>query len=290
MDWVQVVIQGALLGGLYALFAGGLSLAFGIMRMVNLAHGDFIVLSAYIGLVIVQGTGMHPLAAIPFVVAIMAAAGYLLQRGLLNRVLGDDIMPPLLVTFGFSVIVQNLLLEIFSADTRGLQTGRLLTASLSVGAGLSIGWLPLITFAASVAVIAALQLLLARTSLGLAFRATSDDRTTARLMGIDTRHIYALAMAIAMGIVAIAGILFAVRTTFDPAGGPARLIFAFEAVIIGGMGSLWGTLAGGIILGVTQAIGFAIAPGIGLLFGHLAFLLVLFARPQGLLPRTRMEG
>ena len=286
MAWVEVILQGALLGGLYALFAAGLSLAFGIMRIVNLAHGDFIVLSAYVALVLAQGIGLHPLATIPLVVIIMGGAGYLLQRGRLNRVLGDDIMPPLLVTFGISVILQNLLLEIFSADTKGLQAGSLTTASLHIGAGLSIGWLPLLTLGIAVAVIAGVQLLLARTPLGLAFRATSDDQTTARLMGIDTRHIYGLAMAIALAVVAIAGILFAMRTTFDPASGPSRLIFAFEAVIIGGMGSLWGTLAGGIILGVTQAIGFAIAPGIGLLFGHLAFLLVLSIRPQGLFPRT----
>jgi len=287
MAWVEVILQGALLGGLYALFAAGLSLAFGIMRIVNLAHGDFIVLSAYVALVLAQGVGLHPLITIPFVVAIMGAAGYLLQRGLLNRVLGDDIMPPLLVTFGLSVILQNLLLEIFSADTKGLQAGSLVTASLDIGAGVSIGWLPLLTLGIAVAVIGGVQLLLARTQLGLAFRATSDDQTTAKLMGIDTRHIYGLAMAIALAVVAIAGILFAIRTTFDPASGPSRLIFAFEAVIIGGMGSLWGTLAGGIILGVTQAIGFAISPGIGLLFGHLAFLIVLMVRPQGLFPRTR---
>jgi branched-chain amino acid transport system permease protein len=285
MNWPEIVLEGVLIGGLYALFAAGLALAFGIMRMVNLAHGDFIVLSAYLALVVVQATGMHPLLAIPIVALVMAAVGYLLQRGLLNRVLGDDIMPPLLVTFGLSVILQNLLREIFSADPTSLDAGDLPTASLSLG-WVDVGWLPLITFAVAVLVIGALQLLLARTQLGLAFRATSDDQATAKLMGIDTRHIYAVAMALALAIVAIAGILFAIRTTFDPSGGPSRLIFAFEAVIIGGMGSLWGTLAGGVILGVAQAIGFAIAPGIGLLFGHLAFLLVLFLRPQGLFPRT----
>lgn len=287
MDWANVVVQGVLLGGLYALFAAGLSLAFGIMRMVNLAHGDFIVLSAYVALLLAQATGLHPLIAIPVVGAIMAGAGYLLQRGLLNRVLGDDIMPPLLVTFGISVVLQNLLLQIFSADTKGLQAGSLVTASLPLGGGISIGWLPVLTLVIAVGVIGALQLLLARTKLGLAFRATSDDQTTAKLMGIDTRGIYGLAMAIALAVVAVAGILFAIRTTFDPTSGPSRLIFAFEAVIIGGMGSLWGTLVGGIILGVTQAIGFAIAPGIGLLFGHVAFLLVLTVRPQGLFPRMR---
>ena len=287
MEWVDVVLQGALLGGLYALFASGLSLAFGIMRMVNLAHGDLIVLSAYLALVLTQGLGISPLLALPIVAVIMAVVGYILQRGLLNRVLGDDIMPPLLVTFGLSVVIQNLLLELFSADTKSLPGGALVTASLPIGGGLAVGWLSLLTLAAALIVIAGLQTILARTRLGLAFRATSDDLVTSKLMGIDTRQIYGLAMGIAMAIVAIAGVLMAIRTTFDPAGGPARLIFAFEAVIIGGMGSPWGTLLGGVILGVSQSIGFSIQVGLGQLFGHLAFLAILMIRPQGLFPRTR---
>ncbi len=287
MQWVDVVLQGALLGGLYALFASGLSLAFGIMRMVNLAHGDFIVLSAYLALVLTQSLGVSPLVALPLVAIVMAVVGYLLQRGLLNRVLGDDIMPPLLVTFGLSVVLQNVLLEIFSADTKSLPGGALVTASLPIGGGLAVGWLSLVTLAAALIVIGGLQTLLARSRLGLAFRATSDDINTSKLMGIDTRQIYGLAMAIAMAIVAIAGVLMAIRTTFDPAGGPARLIFAFESVIIGGMGSPWGTLIGGVILGVSQSIGFSIQVGLGQLFGHLAFLAILMVRPQGLFPRTR---
>ena len=287
MNWLDILLQGVLLGGLYALFAAGLSLSFGIMRLVNLAHGDFIVLAAYLALVVADGLHLAPLPAIPLVAAVMALAGYALQRGLLNRVLGEDIMPPLLVTFGLSVIIQNLLLEIFSADTRSLDGGRLLTSSLQLSGGLAIGWFPLLTLVTAVAVIAGLQQLIARTRLGIALRAASDDPATAELMGIDKRHIYGVAMAIAMGVVTVAGALLAMRTTFDPSIGPSRLIFAFEAVIIGGMGSLWGTLAGGMILGVAQSIGFSLSPGLGLLGGHLAFLAVLLARPQGLLPRMR---
>jgi branched-chain amino acid transport system permease protein len=196
-------------------------------------------------------------------------------------------MPPLLVTFGLSVVLQNLLLEIFSADTKSLPGGSLVTASLSIGGGLAVGWLSLLTLLAAILVITGLQLLLARSRMGLAFRATSDDLATSKLMGIDTRQIYGLAMGIAMAIVAIAGVLMAIRTTFDPTGGPARLIFAFEAVIIGGMGSPWGTLIGGVILGISQSIGFSIQVGLGQLFGHLAFLAILMLRPQGLFPRTR---
>ena len=286
MEWVDTLVQGVLLGGLYALFATGLSLIFGVMRLVNIAHGDLIVLAAFVAFAVVQGLGLHPLLSLVIVVPAMAAAGYGLQRGLLNRTLGGDILPPLLVTFGLSIVIQNLLLEIFTADSRKLQVGALETASLQLGGGLAIGWLPLIVFAAAVLVIAALQLLFYRTALGRALRATSDDPETARLMGIDNHHLFGLAMAIALAVVAIAGVFLAIRTNFDPTIGPGRLIYAFEAVIIGGLGSLWGTLAGGVLLGVAQSIGAKIDPGWQILAGHLAFLLVLVLRPRGLFPRA----
>jgi branched-chain amino acid transport system permease protein len=286
MEWVDTIVQGVLLGGLYALFATGLSLIFGVMRLVNIAHGDLIVLAAFVAFAVVQGLGLHPLLSLIIVVPAMAAAGYGLQRGLLNRTLGGDILPPLLVTFGLSIVIQNLLLEIFTADSRKLQVGALETASLRLGGGLAVGWLPLIVFAAAVLVIAALQFLFYRTALGRAFRATSDDPDTARLMGIDNHHVFALAMAIALSVVAIAGVFLAIRTNFDPTIGPGRLIYAFEAVIIGGLGSLWGTLAGGVLLGVAQSVGAKIDPGWQILAGHFAFLLVLLLRPRGLFPRA----
>jgi branched-chain amino acid transport system permease protein len=200
--------------------------------------------------------------------------------------LGRDILPPLLVSFGLSIIIQNLLLEIFTADSQKLQVGALETASLQLAENLAIGVLPLIVFLCAVAVILGLQIVFYRTELGRAFRATSDDQETVRLMGVDNRHIYGLAMAIALAVVAIAGIFLGVRTNFDPSIGPARLLYAFEAVIIGGLGSLWGTLAGGVILGVAQSIGAKVDPGWQLLAGHLAFLLVLLIRPRGLFPRA----
>jgi branched-chain amino acid transport system permease protein len=285
MQWLNIILQGALLGGLYALFAAGLSLMFGVMRLVNIAHGDLIVLSAYLGLVVVQVTGLHPLLALVLVVPIMFAVGYLLQRGLLNFTLGDDILPPLLVTFGLSVIIQNGLLEAFSADSRRLQAGGLETASLRLGEQLAIGWLPAIVFVTAVAVIVLMELLLYRTALGRAFRATSDDADTAQLYGVDIRHVFALATALALAVVSIAGVLLAIRTNFDPSIGPARLLYAFEAVIIGGLGSLWGTLAGGVILGIAQSVGAALDPGWEILAGHLAFLVVLVIRPRGLFPK-----
>src|SRR5215467_1549682 len=286
MNAVQIVIQGALLGGLYALFAIGLSLSFGIMRLVNIAHGDLIVLSAYIGLMVINATGMYPIATLVIVMPVMFCLGYLLQRGLLNQTLSGGLLPPLLVTFGLSVIIENLLLEAFGADNRRLQAGALETQSIAVG-GIAIGVYPLIVFATAIVAIAGLQILFYRTALGRAFRATSDDAETAELMGIDNRHLYALGLAIAMLFTALAGVLMAIRTNFDPAAGPLRLIFAFEAVIIGGLGSLWGTLLGGMILGITQAIGAALSPTWQILAGHIAFLIVLIVRPSGFFPRTR---
>ncbi|MFO1352184.1 MAG: branched-chain amino acid ABC transporter permease [Gammaproteobacteria bacterium] len=287
LEWLDTIIQGVLLGGLYALFAAGLSLIFGVMRLVNIAHGDLIVLAAFIALAVVEGAGFHPLASLIVVAPLMFALGYALQRGLLNFTLGGDILPPLLVSFGLSVIIQNALLEIFSADSRRLQVGALETASIALGEHLAVGWLPLIVFALAIVVIAALQFLFYRTELGMAFRAVSDDPETARLMGIDNRHIFALAMAVALAVTAVAAVFMAIRTNFDPAVGPARLLYAFEAVIIGGLGSLWGTLAGGVILGVAQSIGAKFHPGWQLLAGHLAFLAVLIVRPNGLFSKVR---
>jgi len=286
MNAVQIVIQGALLGGLYALFAIGLSLSFGIMRLVNIAHGDLIVLSAYIGLIVINATGMYPIATLVIVMPVMFCLGYLLQRGLLNQTLSGGLLPPLLVTFGLSVIIENVLLEAFGADNRRLQAGALETQSIAVG-GIAIGVYPLIVFATAIVAIAGLQLLFYRTALGRAFRATSDDAETAELMGIDNRHLYALGLAIAMIFTALAGVLMAIRTNFDPAAGPIRLIFAFEAVIIGGLGSLWGTLLGGMVLGIAQAIGAALSPTWQILAGHIAFLIILIIRPSGFFPRTR---
>ena len=287
MQWLNVILQGVLIGGLYAMFAAGLSLIFGVMRLVNIAHGDLIVLAAYVSLMATQTFGMDPLGSLLLVVPAMALIGYGLQRGLLNRTLGDDLLPPLLVTFGLSIIIQNGLLELFTADSRKLQAGAIEIQTFQLAQNLWVGAFPLIQFVVAVAVIGGLQLLFYRTALGRALRATSDDQAVAQLMGLDTRHVFAVAMALSLAVIAIAGVFLAVRANFDPAIGPARLIFAFEAVIIGGLGSMWGTLAGGIILGVSQAIGAQIDPGWQLLAGHLAFLVILAVRPEGLFPKVQ---
>jgi branched-chain amino acid transport system permease protein len=286
IGWIDTIIQGVLLGGLYALFAIGLSLIFGIMRLVNLAHGDLIVLSAFVLLAVVSSFGIDVFTALLIAAPIMFAVGFALQYIVLNHTLGRDILPPLLVTFGLSIIIQNGLLEAFSADSQRLAAGAVETASLRIGGGLAIGVMPLMTLLSAVAVIFALNALFYWLPLGRAFRATSDDPETAQLMGIDNRRIFAFAMGIAMVVTTIAALYLGIRANFDPSIGPARLIFAFEAVIIGGLGSLWGTLAGGIILGVAQTIGAHINPEWQILAGHVAFLAILIFRPRGLFPRA----
>ena len=285
--WVDTIVQGLLLGGLYALFATGLSLIFGVMRIVNLAHGDLSILAAFLAVVAVESLGLHPFVALVLVVPLMAALGYGLQTLVLNRLLGQGILPPILVTFGLSIIIQNALLEVFSADSRRLNPGGIETASVALGGQLAVGWLPLITLAVAVAILVGLQALIGRLAVGRAFRATSDDQEAAELMGIDNRRLYGLAMALSLGIVAVAGVFLGIRTTFTFASGPDRLLFAFEAVIIGGLGSLWGTLVGGAVLGVAQTVGAKLSPGWGVLTGHLVFLAVLLLRPQGLFAKAR---
>ena len=285
MIWLDTIVQGILLGGLYALFAAGLSLVFGIMRLVNLAHGDLIVLAAYLILGMATLTGLHPLLAVLLAAPLMFGVGLALQLGVLNRVLGEDVLPPLLVTFGLSIVIQNALLQGASADSQRLPAGALATEAIALGP-VTVGLLPLMTFASAVAVIAALQWLFYRTATGRRFRAVSDDPVTASLMGIRPASVFALATGIAMVVVTIAALWLGMRATFDPAIGPTRLIYAFEAVIIGGLGSLWGTLAGGVVIGVAQTLGATFGPEWQILAGHLAFLAVLLVRPRGLFPRA----
>lgn len=286
MEWLDSILQGVLLGGLYALFATGLSLIFGIMRLVNLAHGDLIILAAFVLLAIVEWLGFPLLMALAIGVPVLAVFGYVLQRGLLNRTLGEDILPPLLVTFGLSIILQNSLLTVFTADSQRLQAGALETASISLGAGLSVGLLPVLAFGSAIAVIVALNWIFYSTKMGRALRAVSDDPSTSQLMGIDNRHIFGIAMALALVVALIAAFFLGIRANFDPTIGPARLLYAFEAVIMGGLGSLWGTLAGGVIIGVAQTVGAKINPEWQILAGHIVFLIVVVIRPRGLFPRA----
>jgi branched-chain amino acid transport system permease protein len=291
---LDILVQGLLLGGLYGLFALGQSLMFGVMRLTNTAQGDFIVLAAFAAIaalgVLGPALGSAPLAALVVCLLLLPVSfgfGYALQRGVLNGTLGHDPLPSLVVTFGLSIVIQNALLELFSADPRSIDTGGLDSASVTLPGGTIAGVLPLAILLVAVAATAGLQWLFGSTTIGRSFRAVSDDREVAELMGLDARKVYGLATALAFVLIAGAGVLQGMRTTVSPADGPMLLLFAFEAVIIGGMGSFWGTLAGALLLGVTQQVGFRLDPGWGIWFGHLVFLAVLVARPQGLFPKTR---
>lgn len=287
LEWLGIVVQGVLTGGLYALFAAGLSMSFGILRIVNLAHGDLVMLACFAALVATETFGLHALASFVVVVPLMFALGYALQRGLLNRVLGAGELPPLLTTFGLSIVLQNGLLEAFSADNRKLQAGPIEVQSIELLPGLAVGALPLVMFAAAVVLLALLHLLFFRTATGRAFRAAADDPRTLSHMGYDPRRVYALAMGTALAVCAVAAVFMAVRTQFTPLAGPARLLFAFEAVIIGGMGSIWGTVLGAVLLGVAQAIGAAADPVLETLAGHVLFFVLLVLRPQGLIAKGK---
>jgi branched-chain amino acid transport system permease protein len=288
VTWVNAVVQGILLGGVYALFACGLALMFGVMRIINLAHGDIAVLGAYLILVVLDHWSVSPFLALVTVLPVMLILGYVFQRTVLERSLRSGMLVPLLTTFGLSIVIQNLLLEKFSPDVQSLggQAGSLTTSSWQITNEISISAIGALTLVVAVAILGGLQLFLSRTPAGRRMRATAQDPDTAELVGIDSRAVYARATAIAVAIAAVGGLFLAIRSTFDPYAGPTQLIFAFEAVVIGGLGSLWGTLAGGIVLGVAQTIGAQINPQYSALAGHLVFLAVL-ASPRGGIFRLR---
>jgi branched-chain amino acid transport system permease protein len=282
VTWVNAVVQGILLGGLYALLGCGLALMFGVMRIINLAHGDLAVLGAYLVMVVLDHAHISPFLALLPVLPVMLLVGYGLQVTILERSLRSSVLVPLLTTFGLSIVIQNLLLEKFSPDVRSLggQAGSVATSSWGIGTSIYIPQIGVLVLVVAVAVLGGLQLFLSRTQSGRQMRATAQDPDTAELVGVNARAVYARATAIAVAIAAVAGLFLAIRSTFFPFAGPTQLIFAFEAVVIGGLGSLWGTLAGGIVLGVAQTIGAQIDPQYSVLAGHLVFLAVL-ASPRG---------
>jgi branched-chain amino acid transport system permease protein len=282
--WANAIVQGILLGGLYALFACGLSLMFGVMRVVNLAHGDFAVLAAYLALAIITGLHVPVLWSALVVAPLFAMVGYLVQRFIIQRSLDVSPLTTMLVTFGLSIVIQNALLTALSANSQSLPSGSLASASLQINGQMSVGYVSAIVFATAVVVVIGLQLFLYRTGMGRQVRAAADDQEAASVVGVNVRHVYGVAAALAFATVALAGVAFGMYSSFDPTAGPPRLIFAFEAVVIGGMGSLWGTLAGGIILGLAQVLGAQVDASFGVLAGHLVFLVVLALRPSGLIP------
>jgi branched-chain amino acid transport system permease protein len=287
MAWVNAIIQGVLTGGLYALFACGLSLMFGVMKVVNLAHGDLAVVGGYVAIGIITVTHVPVLWSFVIVVPVMAVVGYALQRTLIQSALDRGALTTLIVTLGLSVVIENGLLQFFTANSRGIGAGMtLVTGSFTIGSQIELAYLLLLIFAVAVAVLLGLQWFLSRSSYGRLIRATADDQEAVQLSGADYRHVFGVAAALALGTVALAGIAFGMYSDLDPTTGTDTiLLFAFAAVVIGGLGSLWGTLIGGIVLGVAQQIGAQINISDELLAGYLVFLLVLVLRPQGLVTR-----
>jgi branched-chain amino acid transport system permease protein len=290
VTWVNALLQGVLLGGQYALIACGLSLMFGVMRVVNLAHGTIAVAAAYFAYWLADTVSLPTVVAVVMTIPVFALIGYVLQRGLLIRALKQGELEPLLVTFGLSIVVVNLLQEGFSADSRHISAGSLETSSLRLTDEVSLGWFSLLILVLAVIVISGIEVFLRRSGQGRAMRATSDDPETARIMGIDNAHVYGLASAIAIASVALAGVVIGMSTLFTPGYGDLVLIFAFEAVIIGGLGSLWGTLVGSIVLGVAQTLGAQADPAWGILAGHIVFLVVLLVQPRGLMSTVKVAS
>ncbi len=281
MQWFDALIQGILLGGMYAQYALGMALMFGVMRIVNVSHGDLVILLSLIGISLASSFGLGPFTVMVALVPLAIALGWLLQRAVLNKVVGDDPLPSLIATFGLSIALQNMMLQIWSANSRSLPGGGIESQSVQIG-GIYVGLLPVLVLTFATALTWGLDLMLKRTRFGRALRAASADVEAASMTGINARAVYASATAIAVGILGFAAVFQSLRSTVAPADGGAQLIYAFEAVIIGGMGSVWGAFIGSMVLGISQAIGFRIDPGFGVLAGHLVFLLVLAIRPQGL--------
>ncbi len=280
MIFLNQLVQGVFLGAYYALVACSLSFLFGVMRIVNLAHGSLVVLAAFVLFELADRAGLSPWLSLIVAIPAMAVVGWLLQRLVLDRSLRGGMLVPLLSTFGLAIVLDNLLFQRFGADTRSLAPyiGDLSFDSWSLTDDITVGRLDVLILAVAIVVLGGLQTFLSRTRLGRTIRATAEDPSVVGLIGIDARAVYALATAIAMAMATVAGAFLAMRTTFDPYSGGAQLIFAFETVVIGGFGSLWGTLAGGIVLGIAQNIGAFISPRFFLIAGHLVFLGVLVAR------------
>ena len=286
MQWLDAIIQGVLLGGMYAQYALGMALMFGVMRIVNIAHGDVMIL---LSLTVITLAGVLPLGNIGLIVVIVPIAvllGWVLQKFILNKVVGADPLPSLIATFGLSIALQNLMLEVWSADTRSLPNSGIASASFELG-GIYMGVLPVLVLICAIVLTFGLDMVLRTSRFGRGLRAAAADTEAAAMTGVDPKRIYAIATAIAVGILGLAAVFAALRATVSPSDGAAQLIYAFEAVIIGGMGSLWGAFLGAMVLGVAQAIGLRIDPGLGILFGHLVFLAVLATRPEGIMARKK---
>ncbi|MBX9457672.1 MAG: branched-chain amino acid ABC transporter permease [Rhizobium sp.] len=281
MIWVETIVNGILLGGLYALIGLGLGFAFGVMRIVNVAQGDFIVAAAFIGVFLYPWTPVHPILVIIPVALIAFGVGMLMQRFMINKVLGQDQIPQILLTFGLAIVLRNGMVELFGANSQSINVGNLRFWGFDF-LGLRLGVLPVVILAIAVVLFGGLRFWLNASKTGRIIRATADDYQVIQLLGVNYRRVYSIAMGLAMALSAVAGVLLAMRGSFTPYAGADRLLIAFEVVVIGGLGSFWGMFIGGIVLGVTQLVALKIDPSSGLMYGHIVFFIILILWPKGL--------
>jgi branched-chain amino acid transport system permease protein len=277
-------MMGILLGGLYALVALGLSLVFGVMKLINLAHGDLMLLSAYLAFMLITFGGVDPILSLIISMPVLFAIGFAIQKYLLNRAFKISMEAPLIITFGISIILQNLYQVIWTPQSRGLSTSY---ALLSFGIGdVRIPLVYLLDFVVALIIMFVLHEFMRRTYMGQAINAASQDRGAAELMGINTNRVYAFAFAIAMVLAAVAGVFLGLTFPFTPQSGVSFLIIAFGVVVLGGLGSIAGTFIGGLVMGLAQTLGgYYIGAGAQMFVAYLIIFIVLGARPQGIFGR-----
>jgi len=281
--WVETIINGVLFGGLYGLLGVGLALIVGVMRVVNVSHGEFIVLAAFMAVSLAGLVpSVPPLVFLVPIVLVFFGLGYALQAVLFNKIVSrPDPFAAILLTFGLAVVMRNVMLEGYGADPRTLTAGTLAHASVQIF-GLSIGILPLLMLGLSTLLFVALQLILTHTRFGRIMRATADNRDVVRLMGVNPARVYNVVMGLALALASVAGVLLAIRSSFTAYSGVERLLIAFEVVVLGGLGSFWGAMLGGMALGVVQLVGLKLDPNAGPLYAHLLFFVGVLVRPNGL--------
>jgi len=278
------IVMGVLLGGLYALIALGLSLVFGVMKLINVAHGDLVLFSSYFAYATMTILGIDPILSLVLGIPVLFVIGFAIEKYLMNRAFGISMEGPLIIAFGISLILQNFQQIVWSPMARGLTTPYALE-SFSIGP-FRFPLAYLLDFIAALIVMLSLREFLKRTYLGKAINASSQDKKTAHLMGINTGRVYALAFAIAMSTAAISGVFFGLTFPFTPTSGVSSLILAFGVVIIGGLGSMLGTFVGGMILGLAQTLGgYFFSATAQMLVLYVIVLVVLAVRPQGLIGR-----
>ena len=291
---IQSIVTGILLGGLYAVIGIGMSLVFGIMRLTNIAHGDLMIMASYLTLFFVlEVTGnvvssqfLANILALLITILLMLVLSWLIQTFLVNRVIDKGSEPPLLVMFGVSIIIRNALLLIFGANNKSIPNP-LSTTNILNSPNISISGGYLVNFIAGLAVIFALMFIIRKTYFGMSIRATSSNRTGAELLGVNTKRIFTYTLCLAVITASIAGLLVGQTFVFYPSTGPQYLIIAFGVVVIGGMGSLGGTLAGGMILGLAQLLGaYFFGTGWQTITGYVLMLVILTIRPQGIFAKA----